>query len=83
MNTIRTQKVLGNGKVEYLVDVGTDGMRTVTLTTADELNQEKVDAFIKEMDDTEAKRIAKEEFEANAIRIASMSPEEKEHLGIT
>tara|TARA_R100001443_G_scaffold3514_2_gene11045 strand:+ start:340 stop:591 length:252 start_codon:yes stop_codon:yes gene_type:complete len=83
MNTIRTQKVLGNGKIEYLVDVGTDGSRTVTLTTADELNQKKVDAFIKELDDMEAERIAKEEFEANAIRIACMSPEEKEHLGIT
>lgn len=83
MNTIRTQKVLGNGKIEYLVDVGTDRSRTVTLTTADELNQEKVDAFIKELDDLEAERIAKEDFEANAVRIAYMSPEEKEHLGIT
>lgn len=83
MNTIRTQKVLGNGKVEYLIDVGTPGRRTVTLTSADELNQEKIDAFIKEMDDADAELKAKEEFEANAIRIARMSPEEKEHLGIT
>ena len=83
MNTIRTQKVLGNGKVEYIVDVGTNKMRAVTLTTADELTQEKIDAFIKELDDMDAELIAKEEFEANAIRVARMSPEEKEHLGIT
>lgn len=84
MNTLRTKKTLGNGKIEHIIDVGTPvGARSETLTSDRELTQTEIDAVIKEIDDLKAAEVEKEKKEAEAIRQSYMSAEEKEHLGIT